>query len=478
MDAPVTVEEFEARQTAIEARLAELDTEHAGQVMPDEARAEWDRLEEEHERNVTTLEELRYRRERVQGLSADEDRREDGTSFHTQRAGVARGEDIWDLTTVRSSFANPAQAAGELRDRAMRAVEQSDFPHEDADQDAVRKRIERLLVTAETERGDVSRHLLVTGSPEYRRAFGKAVAGQPLSDGEQRALSLAGASGGYAVPFQLDPTIIPTSNGSVNPYRAISRVETISGSEWKGVSSDGVVATRALEAAQVADGSPTLAQPAVKVEKVHAFVPFSIELDQDWSSLQAELARMLQDAKDDEEAESFTLGNGTAPATQGIITGATTTVDTATASTFARGDLDLAESALPPRFQPRAQWVANRAFYQKVRRFDTGGGADLWVRIAEGIEHGGNTGHELLGYAANEASSMEDDLTTAGGLIAVLGDFRYFLIVDRIGMTVEVVPHLMGANGRPTGQRGLYAYWRNNSKVLSPKAFRVLKIKA
>jgi predicted phage gp36 major capsid-like protein len=36
------------------------------------------------------------------------------------------------------------------------------------------------------------------------------------------------------------------------------------------------------------------------------------------------------------------------------------------------------------------------------------------------------------------------------------------------------VPHLFGANRRPTGQRGLYAFWRNNSKVLVDNAFRVL----
>jgi hypothetical protein len=47
----------------------------------------------------------------------------------------------------------------------------------------------------------------------------------------------------------------------------------------------------------------------------------------------------------------------------------------------------------------------------------------------------------------------------------VLGDFRYFIIVDRIGMDVELIPHLFGASGRPLGQRGIYAIWRNNSAV-------------
>jgi HK97 family phage major capsid protein len=63
---------------------------------------------------------------------------------------------------------------------------------------------------------------------------------------------------------------------------------------------------------------------------------------------------------------------------------------------------------------------------------------------------------------------------TTGTAILVLGDFRQFLIVDRVGMDVELVPHLFGTNRRPTGQRGIFAMWRNNSTVLVPGAFRKL----
>ena len=48
------------------------------------------------------------------------------------------------------------------------------------------------------------------------------------------------------------------------------------------------------------------------------------------------------------------------------------------------------------------------------------------------------------------------------------------MIVDRIGLSVELIPHLFGANQRPTGQRGLYAYWRISSKVVDANAFRAL----
>ena len=44
-------------------------------------------------------------------------------------------------------------------------------------------------------------------------------------------------------------------------------------------------------------------------------------------------------------------------------------------------------------------------------------------------------------------------------------------------MAIEVIPHLFDVtNNMPTGQRGLYAYWRNGSKVVDANAFRTLKL--
>ena len=43
---------------------------------------------------------------------------------------------------------------------------------------------------------------------------------------------------------------------------------------------------------------------------------------------------------------------------------------------------------------------------------------------------------------------------------------------------VELVPHLFGtANNFPTGQRGIFALWRNSSVVLVEQAFRLLVVK-
>jgi HK97 family phage major capsid protein len=152
--------------------------------------------------------------------------------------------------------------------------------------------------------------------------------------------------------------------------------------------------------------------------------------------------------------------------------------------TITAANLYSIEAALAPRFRPRAQWVANRAIYNIIRAIDTAGGAALWLRIGDGLANNpasaggvGNTGFALLGYPVNELSTAPATIVNAVKDI-FLGDFSMFKIIDRVGMNVELVSNLTqqavaGAGfGFPTGQRGLFAWWRNGSKVLDAVGFR------
>lgn len=480
-----TIEELEARQRDIRQSIQEIDDQHSGSALPEEIREEWNALNSEFDSNAEVIRELRARRERVLALAGESGASTEIERFSAPAPGATRGADIWDLSTLRSLPSEEA-VTRELRGRISRAVDLAHFP-DTIERSAAQAHVMRLFERFAGDDGGqgvgnddgnaFARRVLTTGSPAYKRAFSKTIAGRPLSPDEQRALALGGTVQ-YAVPYTMDPTVIPTSNWSVNPFRAISRVETIMGNTWNGVTSAGVTAAYEAESAEVADGTPTLVQPTLTVEKAHAFVPFTIEAGDDWGGLQTEMARMFADAKDDLEAEKFTTGSGTNEPF-GLLTGATTTVTSATGGAFVIADLYGTEAALPARFRPRAQWVANRAIYQKIRQFDTAGGAGLWVQLGSGLEGAaptsGNIGAQLLGFPANEDSAMGTSIAK-DALYLVIGDFRYFVIVDRVGMSVEVVPHLFATgNNRPSGQRGLYAYWRNNSKVLSANAFRVLK---
>ena len=60
--------------------------------------------------------------------------------------------------------------------------------------------------------------------------------------------------------------------------------------------------------------------------------------------------------------------------------------------------------------------------------------------------------------------------------VLVYGDFSQMVIVDRIGASLEIVPHLFGSSRRPTGQRGALLWARTGSDVIVPQAFRLLSI--
>jgi hypothetical protein len=76
--------------------------------------------------------------------------------------------------------------------------------------------------------------------------------------------------------------------------------------------------------------------------------------------------------------------------------------------------------------------------------------------------------------AVAEALSEDPAGRTTGTRWALYGDFKAgYVIGDRLGITVSLVPHLLGATNRfPTGTRGLYAYWRNDARVKVPNALR------
>jgi HK97 family phage major capsid protein len=342
------------------------------------------------------------------------------------------------------------------------------------------------LVRRRDPQGTTARYLDAVGSPHYNSAFGKMVA-DPTSGylrfspeeveavrrvsavEAERAMNVTtGSAGGFAIPFTLDPSIILSSNGVLNPVRQFARVESISTLEWKGVTSDGVTAAYAAEATEVGDNSPTLAQPTVRAEKAQAFIPFSIELSQDWGSLQSELGRLFADARDNLDATMFLTGSGTNQPS-GVLTGLTTTqrVQTAGAGAFALGDVYSLAQSLPPRFSPNGRVAAHPNRYDTIYRFVGGNSTEPPVLpTREGA---------ILGRPKFEWSTMAT-ATTTGTKIMIYGDWQQFLVADRVGGTVEIVAHLVGANRRPTGERGAYYFYRTGSKVLVPNAFRYLEV--
>lgn len=340
----------------------------------------------------------------------------------------------------------------------------------------------------------VAEYLAACGSRDYFSAFGKVLALGPqraafdMSERERAAMSRAltigtpgsFGPGSYPVPYQVDPTVLLYSAGAINPIRQIARVEQIVGREWLGVTSTGVVVTRQLEATPATDATASpfaMNQPGVAANRVQAFVPFSVEVEQDWNGILAEISTMLSDAKDIEEAGSFLTGNGTAPNPQGIITalaGSSAEVLTATTATLVSADVFAAEEALAPRFRAKREWIGSVPFAVFGRT--TQRGALVNTPLLQDMA--GDRGAGLMDRPFYEHTGL-GPVNVSASHPAIVGDWRNFLIVDRIGMSVELVPHIFstpsgGGVGMPTGQRGVFALWRNSSILLPPASANAL----
>jgi HK97 family phage major capsid protein len=491
IEGALTIEARRSRIGDIGARLQEIATQYPAAQLPTDTQAEWDQLVAErrdHQAALTAVDERNavlaevhasrpgtHDRPQASPQSGAEPQRPSAPAFHPSR-------DIYDLAAIRQQARSVEDLPELYRDNAMRAIEAARFPG--SNREDAQASVERLLATVtDDQQGLLARRILATGSPGYSRVFGRALAsGNPgvLSGRDAQILALGEATdagGGYAVPFQLDPTIVLTSDGTTNPIRSMARVERIVGKEYDLVSSAGVIVTRVAEATPAPDGSPTLAQPKVRTERVQGFIPFSVELEGDWTALQGEMMRLLVDAKDIEEATSFTLGNGTAPNAGGIVATmpAGQTIATATTNVLALTDLYGLKNALGPRFRSRGQWMANSAVYDLFRGFGTSI-ANIWAEsLVDGIPS------KFIGYPVSENSLMDSAVTTTKK-IALFGDFQQYLIVDQAGMNMELIPQLFqqatagSGIGLPTGQRGYYAWWRNNAVVVNANAFRLLKV--
>ncbi|MFD8532079.1 phage major capsid protein [Streptosporangium canum] len=172
------------------------------------------------------------------------------------------------------------------------------------------------------------------------------------------------------------------------------------------------------------------------------------------------------------EGQASTTGSGVGQP-KGIVTAVSAvpgSVITDVTNAIAAGQAFNVPSQLPARWLPRAQWTANLGIMNIFRLLPQAVGLNYPM-----VDDSTNP-PKMLGWNFWENSHMDGTSAAGADNVLLAGDFTQFCIVDRIGTTVEFIPHLFGSNGRPKGQRGWYAYKRTGSDVLVPDAFRLLNL--
>jgi HK97 family phage major capsid protein len=133
---------------------------------------------------------------------------------------------------------------------------------------------------------------------------------------------------------------------------------------------------------------------------------------------------------------------------------------------------------LPARWEddPNTVWMANKAIINDIRQFATANNYHGFL-VDLGPSSTGRLQRTLLGYPLYSNSHMDGVIATGNDDVLILGAFDQFVIVDRIGASVEFVPLLFNtANNLPGGQRGWLMHWRVGSDSIVDDAFRVLRV--
>lgn len=396
--------------------------------------------------------------------------------------GASRFADVDSDDVLRMSDSD-------ARSMALRGLESRGTDLASDSQDRVDNLVRRTLDDDENFDGShLAKRILLTENENYRNAWRQVMTQDHplLSDAEIRALRAMkafekrdlneGSTASIAVPVFIDPSVIMTAQGSGNPFLTICRQVDVTTNVWKGVSSSGVSWSFDPEGSEVSDDSPTLLQPSATVFMARGFIPYSVEVSEDWAGFATEMTQLLAEGYDELLVDKFTRGNGTTEP-QGVLTvlsaSATNRVSVQTAGTnFGPDDPYRLWKQVPQRFRRRASWLMSLDVNNKIRQIAT---ANVFHAFTANLP--AEWADTLFGKSTYESPYMPDTTTStsANSGLAIAGDFRGMVVVRRTGLQVERVNHLFGlTSNRPTGQRGWWAYARVGSTVASTSSFRLL----
>lgn len=176
------------------------------------------------------------------------------------------------------------------------------------------------------------------------------------------------------------------------------------------------------------------------------------------------------------EEKAFLTGTG-AGQPLGVFTadanGITTARDTvaASATAIAADDMINAKHDLKAQYWDKAAWVFHRDVLKALRKLKDANNNYIW---ATGLGPGGG----LQGNAPTildlpyRVSEYAPNTFTTGKYLAVLGDFRYYWIVDALDMQMQVLDQLYAE----TNQTGYIARKETDGAPVLEEAFRRIKL--
>ena len=304
-------------------------------------------------------------------------------------------------------------------------------------------------------------------SNEYKKAFWNHIRKR---GGVQDALKIGTDSeGGYLVPDEFEHTLISALEEE-NIIRKFAHVFTTS----SGAHKIPIVSTRGSaswvdEEGTIQSDDDAFGQQLIGAHKVATLMKVSEELLADSafdleSYIKKEFARRIGNA----EEEAFLTGDGKNKPT-GILdttSGAQLGVTAAAEAAITADEIiDLFYSLRSP-YRKKAIWVLNDSTIKLIRKLKDQNGQYLWQPALRDGEFDTILGKRIY-------TSPFAPVATAGARTIAFGDFSYYWIGDRQGISFK----RLNEKYAETGQVGFLATKRVDGKLILPEAIKVLQQK-
>lgn len=350
----------------------------------------------------------------------------------------------------------------------------------------LRAEVARLKVDAEAQRsaGGVVRPALSGATSAARSAFVDGYLRHGVAT-ETKALVISDdASGGYAVPEDIDAAIERTL-AAISPIRAIANVVKVGTSGYRKLVTTGGTPSGwvAETAARPETDTPDFIEVAPPFGELYANPAASQQmLDDAAFDVESWLAHEIATEFARAEGAAFVNGSGINQP-KGFLRGPVATTTDATrafgtlqiiasggAGGFAASNpqdrlIDLVQALRPP-YRQGAAFVMNSSTAARIRKFKTSDGAFLW---SPGLVAG--QPETLLGYPLIEAEDMPD--IAADSLSVAFGNFKAgYLIAERTETAILRDPY----SHKPYVH--FYATKRVGGGVVNSEAIKLMKFAA
>lgn len=274
------------------------------------------------------------------------------------------------------------------------------------------------------------------------------------------------SEGGYICPDTFENQLI-TGLTARNIVRGIAHVITTSSGQHK----IPVVATRGTaswieEEGPIPEGDDVFGQQYIGAHKVGTLIKVSEELLNDTAfDLEGYFVNEFARRIGNKEEEAFLSGDGAGKPT-GLLNDAEVGVTAASATAITADELIDLFYSLDAPYRANAVWLVNDSTMRAIRKLKDQNGQYLWQKALNEGEH-----ETLLGkpiYHSPFAPTLE-----AGAKAVAFGDFSYYWIGDRQGITFR----RLNERYADTGQVGFLCTKRLDGKLILPEAIKVLQMK-